>query len=85
MLALYRDGRQAEALAAYRQARGSWSTSSAPSPALGCASCTSGCSPPTRRWPPRRPGLPMTDGPGLMVPASWEGLSELWLLVAVPR
>ena len=33
--------------------------------------------------PRARPAV--TDGPGLMVPASWEGLSELWLLVAVPR
>ena len=51
MLALYRDGRQAEALAAY-QARppGAAARNSAPSPVRNCGSCISRSLPPTPPW-----------------------------------
>ena len=51
MLALYRCGRQAEALAAYQPARDVLVTSSASSRGLACGTCTSGYWPPTRPWP----------------------------------
>jgi DNA-binding SARP family transcriptional activator len=44
MLALYRSGRQAEALRAYRDAAGCWSRSLGSSPRSSCASCM------TRSW-----------------------------------
>ena len=62
MRALYRSGRQAEALRAYQDARRTrWSTSWASSRALHCATSSARYSPRTRRWTPRRlrpPGYP---------------------------
>ena len=62
MLALYRCGRQAEALEAYRDARACWSRRSASSLAASCGACRTRSSPRTRRStlaaapPRRRPG-----------------------------
>ena len=50
MVALYRSGRQADALAAYRDARERLSKSSASSPARRCGGSSGRCSSRTRRW-----------------------------------
>ena len=49
MLALYRSGRQAEALEVYREARRVLSTRSASSPGPSCGACTAACCARTRR------------------------------------
>ena len=59
MLALYRSGRQADALEAYQDARRALSTSWASSPAARCASCTRrSCGRTRRSTSPRRGAAP---------------------------
>ena len=85
MLALYRDDRQGEALAAYRQARRLLVDELGVEPGARLRELHQRmlAADPALAAPRARPAV--TDGLGLMVPAWREGPSELWLLVAVPR
>ena len=56
MLALYRCGRQGEALAAYRQARATLVEEIGIEPGPSCSSCTRRSCAKTRRWMSSRPG-----------------------------
>jgi DNA-binding SARP family transcriptional activator len=85
MLALYRDDRQGEALAAYRQARRLLVDELGVEPGARLRDLHQRMLAADPALAAPRAGPAVTDGPPLMAPAWREGSSEPWLLVAVPR